>query len=312
MKTVFKISAVLILVISLLFIAREKGSRALLRNANKQILESAKGNDTAVFFVGSSRVKYGVNDSLLETLLHFNVHNCAFSNSTFFSNVVITAGVIKQGGNKIIITELSPLIPDIPMGSSEFMQVMGIYKLNTIHQLIQADGILKNRQAYIKLLNQYLVNTVTLENELKFLFEADLKNQVLTGFRYKSVDHNGYKQTDSYLKITDFIPPLYTHPQARLHLKFINYLANLAQQHHTKLYFAMPVLYRDQAERALVRSVFHSLPDSLKITYSPDLIEQVTNATYLYDIMHFNKRGADKFSELLAPVIDSIRRSAIF
>ncbi len=309
MKTVLKISVVLIMVISLLYIARENGSRAMLRNANKQILESAIGNDTAVFFVGSSRVQYGVNDSLLQAALHCKIFNCGFSNATFFSNAVIVTGLIKQGGKKIIVTELSPLIPDIPPGSSEFMQVVGIYQPGHIHRLLQNDGIFKNRQAYISLLNQFLVNSITLENEIKSLFDPGFGKRLLTGFRYKSINSGGYKKTDSFLEKSDLESAGNPHPQTSRHLKYISQLASLAAEHGVKLVFMLPVLYRDPIEKELVRSVFHSLPDSLRLTYSPGFLDQVSNPAYLYDIMHFNKNGADKFSSLLVPVIDSLRRT---
>ena len=294
-----------------LFVAT--GNYFLLRNeftSKNMYLVRAAGNtkDTAVFFIGSSRVLGGINDTLLSRHIgNKAVLNCGFNSGLFFSNCLLADAIIKRNGNKIVFIELTPLLPEFGEHYTVFTQVTNLDLLSSMVSIAGHDQIFKRSSFYATAFNNYIVDRFILDSRLSAYMHAP--GNKLTGFH--PVQGAGYNRTDCYLTSNELKIDSASDIDIDQHLNYISYLQQLSKKHNAKVVFFVPVTYNNQQERNLMRALYHALPSDLRITYSDDFLKEIAKPDLLADNNHLNQNGANRFTTLLIPIVDSVLKSGL-
>jgi hypothetical protein len=230
------------------------------------------------------------------------VFNCGFAGSAFFNNCLLADGFIKTKGNKIIFIEICPLLPEIEAKTQQFMEALDMDVTESVFALGNASGFSAYRKFYFNILNSALLNSFSLQDDLKLLLR--LNKPIAPG--YFAITGNSYRKTDSYLD-RDIISGINTNLfELEQYESYINYLLKAGLENNAKIYFLLPLTYMRMEEKKIVAELFYRLPTENKIIYSEAFLKKVTNPDYLFDINHFNAKGAETYSKFLIPVIDSI------
>ncbi len=79
----------------------------------------------------------------------------------------------------------------------------------------------------------------------------------------------------------------------------IEHLLNIATEHNTRLFFALPLTNLTNYEKVTNLALYHSIHDSLKIEYSEDFLNLIEQPENLFDKNHFNLQGATLYSTYL-------------
>lgn len=274
-----------------------------LRIPANTILHAGKPADTAIFFIGSSRVGNSINAPYLQTALGKPVHLLSFAGGAFFTNTLLANYLLKQQGQKIILVELSPVTPNI---TAEFLTLLLVNKVNIWQQLQQVqkqDDAWQHRQFYVSLYNDILLQHLNLSTDLKWL--SGTKQPVITQFK----PLQGQKGQSA----ASFLPPGYLEHSNTLpgrdtsHLmQLVRILQSTASLHQGRLYFFSPVNFRQSGERPMVASVWKSLPANQRIAYPDSLLQAISHPEYLYDEIHLNANGARVISKGWEMIVDSL------
>jgi hypothetical protein len=120
---------------------------------------------------------------------------------------------------------------------------------------------------------------------------------------FNSVDKNTSYSTASFLKISDINVVTSQFINLSEYKKIIDYLNTSAKKLNTQIIFFLPLTYQRQAEKEIVIPLYNSLPPDMKLEYTEDFIQSLTNGQYLLDKIHFNSAGAEVYSQLMIPLL---------
>lgn len=154
---------------------------AKLRIPANTILNTQLPADTAIYFIGSSRVGNGIDAPFLQTTLGKPVHILSFAGGTFLANTILANHLLRQPGHKIILIELSSVTPNI---TAEFLTMLRVNRVSIgeqLWQLLKQDNGWKYRHFYITLLNDVMLQHFNLNTDMKWI--VGTKQPVLSRFK---------------------------------------------------------------------------------------------------------------------------------
>lgn len=277
-------------------------------NAPFQILVEAKASseslqDTAYFFLGSSRVQCGINPDIIKKKFGKNkVYNLAVGGATFLNSCIIAQHLIQTKGNKVVFIELANIHQKLPEHIFTMTQVFDINLPNALHQLIKEFDVKR----------QLAIQTHYLEQAAFFVASVKNNTQRLLNYRhqkspigFQSYTQNLYPNTSSYITIDEVLSPPSSQPYLKEQKLLIDYLTSLAQQKQTKIVFLLPINMSDGAKKHQILGAYHYISPQQKIVYNADFLKKIRQAHFLKDALHLNQWGAQKYTELLCPLIKS-------
>jgi hypothetical protein len=286
-KSILKLSLIIGIISLIIFICNNINPQS---NDTKNIVFNK--NEISILFIGSSRVKRSVNPKIITKKTNRKTYNLGINEATFNQNIILAEYFTQQKGKKIIIIELSPNIKKIP--------VTFIKASNEIHpDLINFQKIIAlysetDFVTTINNLNNYLFTKLSIQESVKNITKS--KKEELIGYVAEEV--NNYNELESFISAKNY--SISNEIDINEYISKINYLIDLASQNNTQIKFVVPLTYNQEAEKAIVFSIFNAIKDENKIKYSKDFINQIRKTEYLFDKNHFNAKGAKVYSNLIS------------
>lgn len=251
----------------------------------KHIINVEKKYKNAVLFIGSSRVQYGINPRIIsQCRKNKNIYNLGISSSTFKQNLILCDYLIRNSKIDKIYIELSPISE---IGFENIMSTQSLFGL-TFFDIFK----FSNSRDYYLILKTFFFNMLSLKNEFKDYF---LKSDS-SAFGYITTDENSFHTKSSFLRVNDLEKP-YSFDITE-HQNLIFNLLKLAKSNNVQIGFFLPFTFRKDKERAIVISIYNSLPKSLKVPIDYQILNQISDPIYLKDKNHFNNKGAVIYSKL--------------
>ncbi|HSR37451.1 MAG TPA: hypothetical protein VLL95_00950 [Phnomibacter sp.] len=274
-----------------------------LRIPANTILNTQSSADTAIYFIGSSRVGNGIDAPFLQTTLGKPVHILSFAGGTFLANSILANHLLQQPGHKIILVELSSVTPNI---TAEFLTMLRVNRVSIaehLWQLLKQDNGWEYRHFYLTLLNDVMLQHFNLNTDMKWI--VGTKQPVLS--RFKALQGNKVLSASSFLQPQQMqnveTPPS---PGAAHLMQLVRMIQSTAAGQHKQVLFFSPLNFRSSGERPMVANVWQRLPETERIGYSDDWLKAVSRPEYLHDEIHLNVHGARVFSKGWVPVLDSL------
>ncbi len=303
-QSLLKCGGFLIIISSLIFITKKNNPTSDNLDILNAIQTIKSTNTPSFYFIGSSRVQRSINPQIITT--HFkntSVQNLGISGATFLCNAIIADYIIRNQSPKVVFIELSPILSSFPKPFIEFIDAVNIDISSVISTFPKKESFRKQVEFRMELLNQYLFNTILVKEDIKKIIAYDsLRKNNATTIGFTTSKENKFHNTSSFITFSEIITPL--DKKLNDYQNYINHLVTLGAKKRTKVIFFLPVTYRKEKEKETVISMYQKLPDSLKIMYSKEFINDITNAKYLLDKNHFNTKGATAYTNLLCPIIE--------
>ena len=292
-----------LILMPLILIVKTQEKKYKAKEAITDINALNRQKDTSIFFIGSSRVQYSLDPQIIQAYYSgFNTYNLGMSHSNFLGNCILADYIMQTVGHKILLIELSPLYEELPEG---LFLLLSMAKINQTQKAIQLAGNYSSKHFNIILnnLNQKLSFSIFLNRGIKniFFFNTEKTTAKLIGFN--SVDKKTSYSTASFLKISDINVVISSFVNLSEYKKIIDYLNTSAKKLNTQIIFFLPLTYQKQVEKEIVIPLYHSLPPHMKLEYTDDFIQSLTNSQYLLDKIHFNSAGAKIYSQLMIPLL---------
>lgn len=247
---------------------------------------ATKFSENAYYFIGSSRVQYGINPVQLNQIKK-PIYNVGISAATFFNNVMLAEHLMQTSKPKELFIELSPIIYTF----SSAQKTLGVKPVNALKHLIRLNSF--HLKEILDILEIILFDSLSLKDNLKKIFistKSNLSESNSIYFGYKPKSLNYYFGRNSFLQVNNLETKY--NVDISEYTYYISYLTLLADKHNVKIRFFLPLTFNRQEEREIVCTVYQSLPDELKVKYTSEFIEKIRQPQYLFDKNHFNNKGA--------------------
>lgn len=267
------------------------------------ISEFNHGQSHTFFFIGSSRVRKGLDPDIIQ--VHFpksRVYNLGITGSTFLSNVILAEQVILKKGKSTLFVEISPFKPSLPKEFVEFSKVNDFHPLLSIIRMTAGLPRLSSLMLILETINIELFSLVSIKKPLSMLITNKTESQK-SWLGYNPAYHGKYHLTTDFLKIED-IENLFSDNQSKNYsLSVIHYLQSLAQANDSEIVFFLPITFIKAEEKGIDVALYNSLSKKNKLIYTQDFLEKVSKREYLLNKNHFNLQGSKIYSSNLVPII---------
>lgn len=286
-----KLGIVLLLVVASVIL-----SRNLHRQADKTddgYLTEAMMEQGNVFFIGSSRTRSSINDSMLNRKFNSNGFvNIGLDNSSFLFNKIVASRLLEQGGPKTIFVELAVLNARLPTG---YQLLAGDdWVVKEMELLIQVSGIEDFRRIVWPVYEQASISRIRLGPAIK-AFRGQTLRTGPVGFLPAvdtAIEFSPQKPVSNDEAVALPVHPLYHH--------LVSDLLQKAKRTGSRvIFFISPALKTIQEKNTLV-NVFSTLPPQHKLVYDPLFLEALYNNRYFKDHTHMNSAGAALFTRYIA------------
>ena len=263
---------------------------------------NVKIKNSKYYFVGSSRVQSSINPENVEKIFtKGKIANLGMSSSLFISNCILTSSIINSNKGVYFI-ELSPDFIEFSKGLILFTEERSITLLKELDDLFQNENRYNAILYKLKLLKKYYSNQFSIQGKLKHLF-IESKDTIVGYKVHKKISK--INTVSSFLTY-DEIYNNKTELRSISYNNYINYLMKLGKKHDSKIIFFLPVTSKTPEEKKIIISVFNSLHDSLKISFSKEFLKKISKSDYLYDRNHLNSEGARVYSKWLGEYLVSM------
>ncbi|MBT1705391.1 hypothetical protein [Chryseosolibacter indicus] len=308
LRSAIKLIVFFFITASCIFILKKSGTKD---NANVRIT-LPKAMDTSFFFIGSSRVQKGI-DPLIITNGYDNVKvfNWGITSGTFLNNCIVADFAIKQPGQKVVFIELAPLVDVLPDGLFNFATHTRLDLFGSVLTLTANQSFSEQSMLMLKIINDYFYKCITVRNEVKHIIGHTAGVKVNDDYEkwigFSPSNRNGHYTTRSFLTSQEINNCRLNSINLVKYQVMISYLEGLAKSNNSRVVFFLPITSMKQAEKNIVIPLYHTLPDSMKLEYSSQFLQQMADAEYLLDINHLNRKGATTYSTLLIPLLEKYR-----
>ncbi|MFK7979082.1 MAG: hypothetical protein AB8G86_03800 [Saprospiraceae bacterium] len=229
--------------------------------------------ENSTYFIGSSRVKSYINPEILNKK-NKDIYNIGVNGSTFLNNIILAEKLITKYQASELFIELSGIHTDY----REDHIVLGISIFDYL-KVVPATGLVETIETYL-----------FWKFNLRLIFKKLILSES-SNVGYQSSKNNDYKEDDSFLKWEDIANNCkYDISQYE---ELVAYLLKIADTHHTKISFFLPLTFEREEERCMVSAVFRALPNELRVNYTKAFLTDIRNPIYLRDKNHFNDKGAE-------------------
>ncbi|MEY3368669.1 MAG: hypothetical protein RI973_1824 [Bacteroidota bacterium] len=256
-------------------------------------------DEKATYFIGSSRVRSGLDPELIQGCENGGKAVClGINNSTFSHNIELARHLAATRGSKILFIEISPSKKDLPVSVVTAHQLIG----TDILKLAQAASEGAGMQARLEIWEGYLACHFSTLN-LRALLQSGARPDVSSELRYDYTLENKYRKQNTFLRWKDLDTSFGV--EVDWYIRKISALNSMAVKNRSSIRFFLPLTFKTEAERALSVSLYQALPDSLKVSYSEDLLKTIANPDLLYDLNHLNYHGAKVWSNFFCDYISN-------
>lgn len=268
---------------------------------------NATTSNTAIYFVGSSRVKRSLNPEIIKkSTRNSTIYNVGISSSTFLSNCVIADYILNSKGKKIIFVELSPLLNELPSEVWHLSKQWDFNVLRTVFKLIQDQPLTDQIVRVLDILNIRLFAQFSITKEIEQLirYKENKLNTVWIGYDpSEEVAHEG---TSSFLCKEDLSINISDLNIIKPYQDIINRLIIASKNNNTRLYFFLPITNKKKEEKQLIISLYNTLPKEIKLELTEKFISTISKENYLMDSNHLNRQGADVYSKYIGSQLNDL------
>jgi hypothetical protein len=262
--------------------------------------------DTSIIFIGSSRVQKSTDPDIINGHYdHYQIVNLGVMGGNFLSNCVLADFVIQQRGHKIIFIELAPLIDEVPNGLEDISAQTGLSIFHSALHLTQSRSLPEQSALLLNMINQKLYNSITLRDEVREVLGYGPAHNHDHRVGFHPEDKNDFHQTKPFLQWKEIRNHDFSTIDLTSYEAMIHQLEGLAKANDTQIVYFIPITYRTQIEKSIVLPLYRALPDSMKLEFSENFLQEMTRAEYLMDENHLNREGATEYSRMIIPLMRS-------
>jgi hypothetical protein len=239
---------------------------------------------------------------------HFDtphVYNLGIDGSTFLSNCILAQTLLETKGKKTLFIELSSFTFQPSPYLNQFTDFFEMEVLDIANKLLVDFDISQKMLFQSNYVKQQAVASISIKDDLKEILQYPAQNRQQEHLGFQTSKFNFVKSTTSFITPKElFSSQLVSDEQhIKSHLKVIQQLLYVAKAKGAKIVFLAPINYRKAIEKQLVATLLKALPSQHKIIYTDKFLHQMTDARFLKDVVHLNQWGAQKYTELLCPLI---------
>lgn len=255
-------------------------------------------NENSVAFVGSSRIKRGIDPTLLKE--HFPDHefiNLGSNAETFISNYLITSFLLENTKCGVVFMELSPIKKELTYFNYKVLKKLRIDITENIN-LFNSKNRIESLKFRIDLQNEIITKDFFAKEDLKSILKPN--SQYIFGFLPEDQNH------------THDVSSILTEEDLNAHFHFlehnqytrgINALLQKANENKKSLYFLLPVTNKNNVEKEIVIPIYNSLEAKYKLVLDTKFFTSIRNKEYLLNTNHFNTAGSKIYTNELARLI---------
>ncbi|MEY5048695.1 MAG: hypothetical protein RLZZ175_2054 [Bacteroidota bacterium] len=290
-KVVIKLLIFIVLVIGLGLIARYSVLNFIYKNQPTSIYETKKIPQCV--FVGNSRINNALNDSVFANeIKDFEIHNYAIPGMSFNYSLKMIEKLSTQTSNSVFYVELGQMHTSIPYrafpyfsigdqveATQYFYQNYNLGNMRSIKKwLFESTNLVYNTITSQKYFN-ILSGKVKLNNNLKYSPRCD---KYSGDFIMISKNNFAYQQVVLENKQYKYL--------------ITSVIVELSKQNN-RIYFLLPVTFKDANEKQIVSSIYRQIPIENKLIYSDNFLNQISSNKNLADNNHLNVFGSNIFTQ---------------
>ncbi|RYY53739.1 MAG: hypothetical protein EOO09_16920 [Chitinophagaceae bacterium] len=268
------------------------------------------GDDTAWYFIGSSRVQLSVDTAVIQRETgKTNVHNVGLSGSTFMTNCFVAMEMMKSDQPKVLFIELSAMLADMPVDKFRRSDSLDAAMYRTAKLFYRDRGLQDNLLLRAEFFNRAISERLFYYDQLRTAFSAGNPGMRLN-YGYVATPGPGIESDKSILRWAEF-DEFHNPPAVREYNSYFNRLYKAAAASNTRIVFFMPLTFGSDMERNLVIPVYNSLPETARISVTRALVDSLGDRKYLASANHFNAAGAAIYSRWLGNELVRMRKGGL-
>ena len=265
------------------------------------------GADTSLYFIGSSRVQKSVNPKLLQDYFrNFQVINLGISGGNFLSNCVMAEIVLKRPGNKVVFIELAPILDELPDALySVASQTTDFSPSGSARAFATNRSYAEQSTLMLTILNRELYKSVTIREELFDILGFNVRKSNSNWIGFDPYDKNECEDARSFLTWQEIHSETEVAVDLSKYAAMISRLELLANEGDSRIVFFLPITIRERLEKRIILPLYRTLPDSMKLEFTPGFLSGLSQPGFLGDENHLNRRGAEVYSTSLVPLLEN-------
>lgn len=264
------------------------------KNESHSVSFASKIDNAEIYFIGSSRTRRAINDSMLNARFkNNNFVNIGMDNCTFLFNKVIADKLLDAGNVKTLFIELSVINSRLPAIYSQVATDKDIF--GTIVPLINQGGINDFRKIFWPILEQVSLSKARLGPAIrKFLPEQTVDGKLGFAGAYdttKTISEHYLTEADLVKGYGKKIHPLY--------LQLVTELIAKAKLTGANIVFFISPAIKTEAEKEVLLSMYNLVPPEHRLVYEQSFLNKIHQRGFFMDETHFNTQGSFLFTEYL-------------
>ncbi|HYC39483.1 MAG TPA: hypothetical protein VEB63_03270 [Chitinophagaceae bacterium] len=251
---------------------------------------AAQHDSTEVcYFLGSSRTRSNINDSLMNQLAGaYRFRNLGLNAGTMLFNKVFAEKLFRFPGKKLLLVELSVINARVPENYGHFFSDREV--LNSLKPLMRDAKLRDTRHIFWPLFDRMLMKKIPLRDDVKELLRLGKPAYKEIGYEPQNGD-----MRDSSLcflntkkQLSEAIHPLYE--------KLTSELIRAADKSGNRIVFFLSPAFLSQRERAVLTEAYLRLPADNRVHFRSDFLTEMQDGSLYSDRSHLNRTGSSRFS----------------
>ncbi len=243
---------------------------------------------TNIYFIGTSRTKCAIDDSLLNNdLPQVQCFNAGLGYGTFISNAVLAQKIMRTVQHATVIIELSVANGRMPDHFSLLCDPATT--ATAMWPLVQTTTLKELYHVYGPFTETYLTDYINPKPYMK-LYTGSYQLKQLFG-QQKKHDSLNYNP-GTFLTAANIASAATAATLPDVYHTILQRLLSTAKQTNSQVLFVLPLTISDPAEKKRLLNLYNNISAAHQLRYSDSFLRSINNPAYLADAIHLNATGA--------------------
>ncbi len=293
-KSPFKLLLFFVMVSGIVFGFKHLCFQVLgVKNIPEALFQPKDNFKRTLYFVGSSRTKYGINDTLIEKRLkNIKVVNAGVLSANFLSSTMLALEILSMDSNSTLCIELGVVNGKAPSQISMLVETR--YLHSTFESNLQESSLEDLYKIYSPYYEAYFFDFFSIKPYLSYL----LSNESISSLTQFGVHNKNLNLLPFHSIKCGDLNKDYAKPSHNffIYKNLIKLIIEKSKLLNCRVYFYLPPHTASPEEKERLIEVFKLIPIENRIIFNCEFLAALRNPEWMADEEHLNVKGASFYS----------------
>ncbi len=297
-KSTFKLLLFFVLVSGIVFGIKHFCFQVLgIKSIPESIFQPKDNFKSTLYFVGSSRTKYGINDTLIERRLkNIKVVNAGVLSANFLSSTMLALEILSMDSNSTLCIELGVVNGKAPTQISMLVETR--YLHSTFESNLQESSLEDLYKIYFPYYEAYFFDFFSIKPYLSYLLSNEsISSLTQFGVHNKNLNLLPYHSIKCGDLNKDYAKPSH---DFIIYENLIKLILEKSKISNAKVYFYLPPHTTSDEQKERLIQLFKLIPIENRINFNCEFLAALRNPMLMADEGHLNVKGASFYSFFFA------------